>query len=86
VIDPMLRIAALTIVGALILAPVAVVLRSREAIALLCRELTSSVVAICLSTSIVAIGCRIYLDGVRLGWWSAIADALAGWWDHLGGS
>lgn len=74
--DSVLRFTVLAMATAAILAPLGVVVRCREAIGLLCGEVNSALVVLILLAGTAAIWAKIYLDGCRLGWWSALAEAL----------
>ncbi len=76
--DVAMRFALLAMATGAILAPLATVAAGRRAIEAVCREVGSSPLAIACCAVMAATWWKIYLDGLRLGWWAAIADALAG--------
>lgn len=76
--DAVLRFTLLALATAAVVAPLAMVVRARSAIEVVCREVSAPATVLALATAIGAVWWRIYLDGARLGWWRALAEAL-GW-------
>lgn len=76
--DAVMRLTLLLMATGLLLAPVAAVAGGRRAIESVCREVGSSPVALALAAVLLGTWTKIYLDGCRLGWWEAIARAMAG--------
>lgn len=77
-VDALLRFALLSFATAAVLAPLALVVRMRAAIVVVCREASTPATVVGLLATLAGVWWRIYLDGCRLGWWRALAETLAG--------